>query len=364
MGRIPPPSLRNDSTIEDAYDAIVPIRTRGAFRLAAARHRATGEPGVLVLPGVTATRGPIVKAFDEIARVHALLDHPGVPKVARRGSDGDTPFLELACDAAADGIDLLRRLGESGRLVPYVAADGFIVSLRETLQAAHRTHDPTRGGPICLGRISLGNILVNRRGERFLVGFGHNFPIERDTGGLDGSTACFEAPELAFGGAPSPMGDYVALLLLSRSLVPHIGFPPRIKALLGDDGHLAQSSLVRALRWADQRVLLAHPRTRPTLEEAIAAADRLRRLLGAYPDRAGFGALAAELLATGKGDAPLSSAAPTTVTLGPQAAWVVSPSGERSKLTGPLRRLFLALSEHRLAHPGAALTIWQLLEAG
>ena len=360
------PTVAAGGILQGRYVDPLPIRSRGAFELLSARRVDDGRRCVLVLPGRAADPARVAEALAEIERAHGLIDHPGVPRVTARETVDGIPLLELGCDAAIDAIELLRLLADHERLVPYEAADGFIVGLRKILQAAHAVRDRDTHG-LCLGRISLGNVLLGPDGKSYLLGFGRNFPVEKETGVIDGTWVHFQAPELAVGAAPSPMGDYVALLLLSRSLLPHVGLPPRIQALFGNERRMADLPLVDAIQWVDKRVLGAHPTVRPTMDEAITAADRLRGLLGAKPDEKAFAALVVSLLR--QHDAPLASdgqLAPQTrtLTLGPDATWAAGPDGARGRLNGPLRRLLVALVRHHERHQGEALTVWDLLDAG
>jgi hypothetical protein len=345
----------------------LPIRSRGAFQLLSARLPEEARRRVIVLPGPASDPIRAAAALAEVERVHGLLDHPGIPPVTARGEVEGMPFLELDCDAVIDAIELQRLLGDAEQTMPYQAADGFIVTLRQILQGAHGRVDPASGCPVCLGRISLGNVLINAQGRCFLVGFGRNIPIEKDTGVADGTSTHFQAPELAIGAPATPMGDYVALLLLCRSLVPLIGLPGRVKALFGTERPIGDLPLIDAILWVERRVLQVHPAMRPTMEESIAAADRLRAMLGVTPDPAGFSAIVAALVQ--RSEEPVSvdgqlTPAPRTLSLGPDACWAAGPDGARCRLTGPLRRLLLALVRRHAERPGEVLTLWDLLEAG
>jgi hypothetical protein len=52
--------------------------------------------------------------------------------------------------------------------------------------------------------------------------------------------------------------------------------------------------------------------------------------------------------------------------VGPDARWMITPSGDRWDLGryGPARRLLARLVAHRLEHPGATLSAEALIEAG
>jgi len=325
----------------ERYRDPAPIRARGAYKILAARRADDDKPCTLVLPGASADPKQIGEALAEVERAHGLLDHPLIPKVTFRGEAGGTPFLELECDAVIDGLEIVRVMADSKKKIPYGAADGFIASLRMAMQTAHAQHDPRTGAPICLGRMSLGNLLFNSKGRWFLVGFGRNFPIEKDDGTYDGSVTFFQAPELAIGAAPSSMGDYVALVLFMRSLMPHVDIADNVGRILRGELRPADAELVDRLRWVEQRVLGEVPALRASMAEAIEVADRIRVCLGATPDPEAFEAHVAALI----DGAGLAADTNLTMTLGRDAAWIASSDGKRRRLGRAQMRILLALVE-------------------
>ena len=333
-----------------------PLRVRDSFQVVAARRAEDGRGCVLVLPGTAADRDRVREALAEVERVHALVDHPMLAKVAARGEVEGTPYLELACDAVADGIEILRRLAASDRRVPYAASDAFIYHLRIALDVAHETRDPRTGAPICLGRMSAGNVLFAASGRFWLVGLGRNFPVERDDGSIDRACTFCQAPEVAMGAPPSPVGDYVALVLFMRSLLPLVEFSGPIGRIFHGDIRPEDAELIDCLRWVDQRVLGEAPPLRASIAEAVEVADRIRALADVRLDLPGFERQMAAIL---EQDA---ASAPTVVTVGPDAAWIEGPGGERNRLGRPLRRILLALVRNQGIE--GRLTVWDLLEAG
>ncbi|MDC3953115.1 hypothetical protein [Polyangium jinanense] len=344
----------------ERYVDPVPIRSRSAYNVVAARRADDGGRCTVVLPGASANPRRIGEALAEVERTHALLDHPRIPKVAFRGEAQGTPFLELACDAVVDGQDVVRAMADSTQKIPYGAADGFIVGLRTAMQAAHAQRDPRTGGPICLGRISTGNVLFNAEGRFFLVGFGRNFPVEKDDGTSDGTLTPYQAPELAMQGSASPMGDYVALVLFMRSLMPYVDISDAVGRIVRGELQPSDAELVDCLRWVEQRVLGELPALRASMEEAIEVADRIRACVGAVPEPEAFEAHVAALI--GRGGA--RTGAELMLTLGQDAAWVAGSDGERRRLGRAQRRILLALVEKQKAGSGEPLTMWELLEAG
>lgn len=346
----------------------LPLRSRGAFHLVSAERESDGERCVVVVPGPGSDASLIGAAFAEIARVHALLDDPRIPAVTARGEAEGAPFLELDCDAVIDASEGLRRLADGGRKVPYEAADGFIASLRGALQAAHAARDPRSGAPVCLGRLSLSNVLFSPDGRHHLLGFGRNFPIEKESGALDGLVTIFQAPELWTGSPPSPMGDFAALLLFMRSLMPFVEMKEPLAHLFRGEIGPADLPLIELFQWFDRHVLSQAPPLRPTMAEAIAVSDQIRAALGVTPDPRGFAALVASVIerqerASGaEGDAP--RAEPPVLEVDREITWFVGPDGEKRRLGRAPRRILSALIEQHRAEPGAPLSLWTLLEAG
>jgi hypothetical protein len=350
----------------DHYLDPMPIRARGAFQLVAVRRAADAQGAVLVLPGEKADASLVAAAFEEIERTHAVLDHPGIPRVTRRGEARKTPYLELACDATVDAIEVIRLLADSDEKIPYAAADAFIAGLREALQAAHAAESP-RGGSVCIGRISPGNILYSKRGSTWIVGFGRNFPVEKADGSIDGSTNFFQAPELATGGASSPAGDFVALLLFMRSVMAYVDMSGTVGHVLRGEVRPSDGPLIEALLWMEQNVIGQVPGRRATIAEAIAVGNRIRALVGSKPDAAGFAAFIAQLLEQSDSCGRLDHAEPPgfrTLLIGPDAAWVAGPDGQRQRLGRAHRKILLALVDRYEAGSGELLTMWDLLEAG
>ncbi|WP_437738646.1 hypothetical protein [Sorangium sp. So ce1335] len=288
---------------------------------------------IVPVPAASAARANTI--FAEIERVHALLDHPLIPKVAARGVADGTPYIELACDAVIDGVDLTSLLNDAGWKVPPRIAAGLVASLREAMQAAHAVIDPKHRRPVCIGRVSCADILFSREGRFYLVGYGRNSPLERAGEQQIDRVLEFQAPEVAAGGEPTPAGDELALALLARSL--------RHAAVQGS----AASARRRAR--ADEADLLHH--LAPCSEA---------------PDPEGFASLVASLLA-GR-PLPLAAeaapACPPTLVLGCEVRWIAAKDGVKHTLGHALSRIVTALVDRHDEAPDASLSLQDLLEAG
>ncbi|MFO0560774.1 MAG: hypothetical protein U0269_22345 [Polyangiales bacterium] len=354
------------------FDAL-PLRSRGAFHWISARDsRDRDQRRTLVVAGPTADRDGAARAIERCRIAHQQIDHPCVPKPVAHDLHAPRPWLAFDCPATCDGIDFVRALGESESRISYRAADGFIASLRTALQSAHATLDE-RGAPRCLGRISLGNLLFDSDGRWYLVGFGANLAVEKDNGSIDGSVVFFQPSELYGGGDATPMGDYVALLQFRRSVVPYVEIPPRLARILRGEFEPEDSSLLQDLQWTEQRLLGAMPHNRPTYEEAIAVAERIRVALGSDRDEEGMRAFVANLFVESdlapvddrarERSGERQSLAPRTLHVGPDCAWILV-DGARRRLGNALRRILHALVEQHSKHPGVPLNVWSLLSAG
>ncbi len=330
------------------------IRGRHAFVLRAAWDRERARACALLLPGehVDASRfGDLVR---DVSAAHREVSHPHVPAVIAHNPLGDKPFVAFECAAVADGLTLLERLG-AGPKVPYEGADGFIASLRSAMEAHHRGDDPRR----CLGRLSLANVLFDARGGWHLVGLGRNFPTEDALGRPDASVPCFHAPEVGAGGAPSPVGDFIALRLLMRAMLTFVALPePLARVLRGEAGPEADA-LVESLRWFEREVMTEVPAMRPSLNRIVEESERVRVLLRVRPSPERFAAHVAALLR-----ADLEKSPTPTLVVGEQGALAVLPDGTALRFTNAAQRILLALARSHEGDPAAVTSVWSLVDAG
>ena len=365
--------LRNPSEetpLLDRYYDPLPIHSRAAFHVVSVRRLTDGERCVVVLPGPRANRDRVAAVLDEVAAIHARVDHPLVPRVSARDTVNGTPFLEFDIPASRDARDMMRCLAESGEKIPYGAADAFIVSLRLTLEAAHAAAHPTNGGPILIGRFSHNNVLFADDGRWWLIGLGHNFLVENEWGQVDGTAVTFHAPELAAGGAASPMGDYVAMVLFMRSLLPYAGLSPRLARIFQGDMQPEDETLLELLRWVELRIVGELPSRRASWQEALEVATRIRKEMGTSLDPDGFARFAAHCIALADEPEALAERDPrlpddaAVLSMDERVAWLAGPDGQKQRVGTASRRIVLALAEQHRSRPGKPLTVWDLLEAG
>lgn len=350
------------------YRDPLPVRSRGSFHVVSTvRERAgdeTGRRSLVVLGSRSAERACVARALTDIAEAHRRVEHPRIPRVVELGEHEGTPFLELACDAVVDGNELLRVLADAGQKLSYGQGDALFTSLREAMQAGHRVIDPRSGRPYCFGRVGYGNILVSRSGRFWFVGLGHNFPLLKEDGRVEGLGSVWQAPEVMSGEAPTPVSDYVAVLMIVRSLTAFCDMGELVQRFFF---HVALSpeslEAYELARWFETQFISQRPDRRPSIEEGIAKSQRLRAIMGVKMDLEGLEARLASIIAASDGEAR-DPADGELIRVPNDGEWIQVGEGERHRLgraNGQVLRALLRALEHE---PGRALGVWQLLEAG
>lgn len=340
------------STASPRYRDLRLISVTQGFRLFAA---SDGNDRVtIVRPDRRADPERAVECLRRLAASHGRIAHPLVAPVARAVLEGDDAHVALRVSAVANGFEVASRLQKSGRRLSYSSADGFVLGLREGLDAAHGAPE----GPHCLRRISLANLLFDVHGRHCLVGFGHNVAVEDEWGRPDPRVRAFQAPELLLSDHATPMTDYVALLLLARSIAAHVDLPPAVQRVIAGRPSGALDRLVaRWIRFTEQRVIAELPAKRPPLADALRVAGRIRALLGVQPDRAGLPRVTRELLA----QPSQPDARPGRWVVAPDASWI-ERDGARCRLAGPGRAIVLALLDQSLWGAEPDLDVWRLFD--
>lgn len=341
------------------YAAPVLIHRGPAVQLHSTQLVAQAAPRVVVTASPGAGERLVAQRLDEMARVHRLVAHPRIPAVAERGRRDGVEFLGFACPAVIDGAEVLRRLASHGLRMSFDAADAFISGLREALQAGHAVIDPDTGRPICAGTLSYANALFDSEGQYWLLALGGNPLASLDTGAPSGEMT-FYAPEIVAGGHANPSGDYVALRLFMRSLLPYVELPSQLARVLQGDIRAEDAELMETLLWLEQRVMLAPAKDRASVAEAVVVAEKFRVLLGTSLDDAAFSRVVRELF-----DAeatPLPSVQHWTVDS--QGRWLQRPDGERVDLAShaAIGRIVVALANAQAS--GTSLEVADLLAAG
>lgn len=289
--------------------------------------------------------GCAARALAEIARAHACIDHPDVPRVRAHDPTGVT----FESDATVDLAFCVARAEELGVRIPYARGVAFFVAFAQVLARAHDARSDAWPRGHFLGGVSLESVRVRPDGRLHVLGFGHNFVLRR----ADGALAAPPGAHVDLR-PPSPSSDIFAALSLGRSIAPIIELPPRLSRVFrgergGDVGRLGE-----LLDWGMQKILARGPKERgPSVEEAMAVYHLVWRILGVSPDPVGFRETLVELMG-----------APSGAGVELDGDRVVLGSGRVVELAtrGAARRMLLALAE--AARRGGALDSEQLFAAG
>lgn len=344
------------------YSDLMPIRARGSFHLLSVVR--DERRSVVIVGSRTADRALVAAALARVAEAHRRIDHARVPRLVEVGEHDGTPFLELDCDAVLEGGDFLRVLADSGQKLSYGQGDALFTCLREAVQAAHRAIDPETGGPYCLGRVGPSNLLWSRSGRFWFVGFGHNFPLLKEDGRLEGHAAVYQAAEVLASEQPTPTSDYVAILMIARSLMAFCDISEIAKRVLELATSPDSAEAFEISRWFETAFISQRPEARPTMAEGIARSERLRSLLGVQLDVPGLEERAASVIAAADGELRVMAEG-EAVLVAPDGGWVeVGSAGERRKLGRANQQILYTLMLAHRHEPGRAIGVWQLLEAG
>lgn len=350
------------------YRDVLPVRSRGSFHVVSAvraEQPGTIEPrrSIVVFGSRIADPRGVRRALRDVADAHGAIVHPRIPRVVELAEHADVPFLELDCDAVLDGNDFLRMLADARQRLTYGQGDALFTQLREALQAAHRVTDPRSGRPYCLGRVGYANILISRAGKFWFVGFGHNFPVAKEDGRLEGHGSVWQAPEVLAGAPPTPSSDYVSVLMIARSLTAFADMGEIVQRFLQVAVSPESLEAYEIARWFESQFITQRPDARPPIEEGIARSARIREILGVSMDRDGLEARAASIIADADGEVR-APAEGEVITVAPDGEWVQVGEAERHKLGRANQQVLRALLLSHRHEPGRGLGVWQLLEAG
>lgn len=339
-----------------SFGSPVPIRCRGPLHLYTARHGSRDKPALVVM----APNLPVEEAREqlgELARLHRLVASEHVPDVLVADVEANPPWVALDCDAVGDVETLTDYIRQTGEKVDIVLATALGKTIIETLIRVHETRDPRTARPVCLGALAPSNIVFGPDGETWLVGFG--------AGPFSGASI---APEVAAGSGPTPSADVYALTLFLRSQAGFVRLPRVLRRVVAGDS-FANTKMMMLYVWSNLQILAGPARSRPTMAEVLAHARSFWKVLGfVEPDVEGFAGLVARAMSVDGDrleDGPPSTGAPC-ILMGPEAAWLETPNRMRHTLRArrPLRRLLLALANAHRDHPGRAVYVDELLDAG
>ncbi len=333
------------------------IRRLGAIEYVACR-ASDGAPRVLVVASAGAPREATGELLAEIARVHRLIDHPRVPKVAEVEDATHPSWVALDSAAVVDFESLAHTVAETGHRVDHRGAGAHVLAFAELLDAVHRLVDPATNRPICMGAFSAVNLLADAEGNTAYLGFGHPWRGAARSALLDLVPHSFLAHEAAFGVLPSPGGDVSALSFYLHSF-ERLGDMPReiSRCLAGDTSAQSLSDKVLSLLQNTQAARPGDRSMRRFIDDFRAVLD----LLDLPPSDEVFANDVRAMVA-----AWLRSGTRTQLVVARDGRWCKPPNGDVVQLErrGAMRRLLVALAEARRDTPGVSLSWEQLLKAG
>jgi hypothetical protein len=212
------------------------VRNAGAFEVTPV------EDSLLVQATPQAERTAAARALARLADAHDTASIAGaraVPRVLAVTADK----VRLACKPLFDLEELMRRLGRA-RLRP---SFGFVAEL--SLRCIDTMEIAARLPGVAVGAFALSNLWLDRDGEVWIVGLGHNALVFDERGRETGAVGAVVAPEVAAGAAPTPQSElFAASRALLLGLLPHIEVPPILQeAFIGR----AKGRVAELVAWAN-----------------------------------------------------------------------------------------------------------------
>jgi hypothetical protein len=343
----------------ERFEQLRVVSETSAFVVASVFDRARDAEAVLVTPTSIATDDAARRALARLHRAHA---EPPSALIARaiELDVGERPFVLFDLVTRCDFDGLMRLAADHGYRASHAGADGFTVATRDALRASARRVDPETGLPYCLGSISYSNFHFGPDGSWSILGFGHNVAVCDANGRVNARVRFFQAPEIAVGGPATASSDFVGLLQLARAVVPFVELDGQIARCIGGNSLREDVELMRRILWVERNVLHASPAARATIDQTIRVSDRIRELIGVWPEPQEFRARVARMLGT-HGE----EVSPPVVRIASNGLWFDRGS-HRVDLQGRklLGRLLVLLARERAERPGVAVPAAALIEAG
>lgn len=305
-------------------------------------------------------------ALERMASAHRDPPHPTIAPTLELVHDESGPVVVLDVPGCIDLDGLLRISADAHVRATHAEADGFIVTLRDALLTTAREpgRDPSNRH---IGTLGFGNVIFAPDGRFFLVGLGHNVAIHDELGCVVARSRFFQAPEIAVRGEATERSDFVAVLMLLRSMMAFVDLDGSIVRAISGNSITEDVELVKLLLSIERNTVHANPSRRATIEQTIRASNRIRELIGVSPDASGFirriaGILAPEFpTACGEGD----ECEDALLRVEPSGAWFDRNSGPRIDLArrSVLSRMLVVLARQRIERPGQALDVTALCSA-
>ncbi len=362
----------HDAPFLEVFRAPLPLRSRGTFHLVACKHIADDRPVTVLFAPKPHDRRLAREALSAVAQAHRAIRSELVPPVYCEGESKDgTAYVAFDFPATVDGTEFARLLGDSRIRLPYPVADTLGTTVREAVQAGHATVKPKSNDVFCLGGMTNGNLLFAPDGRLAMIGFGHNVAMRDERGFVEAVEAVFSAPEVATGASPTPMSDYVSVLMWVRSYLLYVDILPMVARVIAGTFSPGDDELLTHMRYFETEVINTPAALRPPMPLAIQRSERIRELLDVTLDRPGLVETIRGLLERHGELDDLPSASSHARAVGSDmmrvatdGSWIETEPGVRQALGRTQRRITLALCRAHQASPGVGLDVWSLVDAG
>lgn len=263
-----------------------PLQQLGAFHF----YRATdtdGQPRLVIVSRSRDGKAQATNTLNEVAELHRLVGgSPHIPKLHGIEHDPDGSYLILDCAPAANIETLLQHLTDQlGERIPYARAMGLMLWATEALEAANKIASEQAAPCVAIGRWTWRNFWVDDSGCLLLLGFGHDLSDSDPTGAPSTSSAVSQAPELAFGLAPSPAADVFGIMNLCFSLAQKVDYPERLTRILSGQLNPEDQELATMMLNAQARAMARTPEQRfQNMGELVADQRRVWEELSCVPE--------------------------------------------------------------------------------
>jgi len=344
---------------------VQPISSNGAFRITAGRDSRSARHVVVVTPDRAADLAASRIALTRLHHAHSTVKHITVAPAIYLDVDSDLePHVVFDIPAKMNLKGLLgvcRRKPE--HRVEHAEGDAFTYYLREGLSEAHQHAAPWDGAPICVGPMCHSGIVFARDGRFWLIGLGHNIAACDEHGQIDGR-AVFAPPEVLLGHQATPIGDYISLLKLGRSVMEFSRLAPGVMAVVsGRDSNDSSVALAELMMWVESRVLGATVSQRATVAEAVDVANRIREILDCQPDLDGFQTAVARAFNSASECMP-SGAPESGWQIANDGSWLARDGVRKEVKSKPIQRILVKLLEMREESPGSKISVEETFAVG
>ncbi len=344
------------------FEDFAPFRAHPAFEVRGAYDRKL-ERRVLIVSAALESRSECTReALARLHRAHHRPVHFAIAPAIEWLETTAGPWVIFDAPASCDLGDLVERATTLGVRATLSEADAFVIALRDAFVTRAAMMN-AEGRPVdALRHLSYGNVLCGPGGWFGLLGFGHNVVLHDAGGSPNTDMRWFAAPEVARGEEGSLVGDVVAVLRMCESLVAQVELDPALERCRSGQPRDEDRELRDQLRWIERFVTETRPSERAPMQAATQVCDRLRELLGIWPDLAALRMRVDRLVG---GRTVLEPPAPAALEIARDGTWFRRAGEAPVNLATRrvLSRLLAVLVEARRDAPGVAVPADTLMRA-